>query len=600
MRKKPLLRVLSCIRFKPVFFISLVALGLLPFMLNYIFATFFVKMIAALETSNWSALRGDLVQAVIIWLGVSLSGGLAKFLFDYAVNHTTADFRSQVFAKIQRLPQSFLEERHSGDLISRVTNDLKALETVYKTNLRLIVRSILGGASALIVMLGQNTGLAVVTVSMGLVFTVVNSRFVKSVRQISDQVQNELGKLTTRLKDILAGVQVSRIFGLETKLNQDYAQENRKVYSLTQKRVRLNAMQNSVNFFSGFMSFVGLIIIGGLFVLKEQASFGDIIFVIQMQNDVNWMIRNLGDQLTQMQSGLAGAKRVLELIDFPEEPQQWDKANHTNGISISSRPIHGSSATSHEQRERFAVEMQEVTFHYLNGGPVLKDLSFQVSEGHIFALVGPSGGGKSTIFKLILGLYPPVAGEIFVDGRSVYDMTLAELRSMIAYVPQDSYLFSGTIGENIAYGNVYATQPEIETAAKAAFAHDFITRLPHGYNTRVGERGTHLSGGERQRIAIARAILKNAPILMLDEATSALDSESEQLVQKALEHLMVGKTTLVIAHRLSTVEKADQILVIDQGKVVEAGTHDRLLSNPDSLYTHLYKLQYAGKQGLAG
>ncbi|MDD2283270.1 MAG: ATP-binding cassette domain-containing protein, partial [Eubacteriales bacterium] len=238
-----------------------------------------------------------------------------------------------------------------------------------------------------------------------------------------------------------------------------------------------------------------------------------------------------------------------------------------------------------------AVNLDAVTFAYNGGEPALENVSLQVQPGETVALVGPSGGGKSTLFKLLLGYYPPEAGAISVLGRGLNQYTLRELRERIAYVPQISYLFSGTIAENIGFGKPGASKDEIEAAAKAAYAHDFISQLPQSYETLVGERGSHLSGGQRQRIAIARAILRNAPLLLLDEATSSLDTESEEQVQLALSRLMQGRTTLVIAHRLATVQNASRILVIAEGRLAEEGSHQELLE-AKGIYRHLYDMQF--------
>ncbi|HHT37636.1 MAG: ABC transporter ATP-binding protein [Candidatus Wallacebacter cryptica] len=589
MKKRTLMRIIKYIKLKPLYFISLTAVSLLSFAINYIVAAFFADMSAAMELGDLAVLLAKLTQTAWLLGGTALVGGISYYLLTYVVNRTSANFRTITFAKIQRLPASFLEENHSGDLTSRVTNDLKTLELVYSSNIQAICQSVLSGTAALAVMFIRSPELAAFTIGLGLIFTYLNARFAKLVRKLSNQVQERLGKLTERLSDLLAGMQTTRIYGLEAKMNNDYCEENRSVLALADRRVRCNAALGSVNFFTSFLSAVGLMIIGGFFVFRGRVGFGDIVFMVQMQNDAIRMFRSLGDQITQIQTGLAGAERVLELLDQQEEPVRLPKP-------VSIKP----SRTRTAADASTAVEIAGLDFCYPNGEQVLRKLNLTVPKGQMYALVGPSGGGKSTILKLLLGFYAPSAGEIVIDGRPIYDLSLEELRGLTAYVPQESYLFTGTIAENIAYGSPNATMDQIEACARAAYAHDFIVQLPNGYDSKVGERGAYLSGGQRQRIAIARAILKDAPILLLDEATSALDSESEYLVQKALERLMVGRTTIAVAHRLSTVEKADRIVVINQGQVAESGTHSELLADPNSLYRYLHQLQYADKQCLVG
>jgi ATP-binding cassette, subfamily B, bacterial len=293
--------------------------------------------------------------------------------------------------------------------------------------------------------------------------------------------------------------------------------------------------------------------------------------VINLLNGVVFMFTSLGNFIAQIQGSLAGANRVFELLDEPVEPERYVLKKTEDTAAM--------------------VELQDIGFSYNGTDRVLDGVSLSIGKGQMAALVGPSGGGKSTVLKMLLGYYPPQEGNIVVNAKSIGQYSLTELRDMMAYVPQDAYLFDGTVEENIWYGRPKATREEVIAAAEAANAHGFITELPEGYATKVGERGTRLSGGQKQRIAIARALLKNAPILLLDEATSALDSESEQLVQDALNRLMQGRTTIAVAHRLSTIRHADVIYVIEGGEVVEKGNHTELAEG-EGLYNRLYELQF--------
>jgi ATP-binding cassette, subfamily B, bacterial len=306
-------------------------------------------------------------------------------------------------------------------------------------------------------------------------------------------------------------------------------------------------------------------------ILYKYMDFGTMLAVINLLNGVVFMFTSLGNFIAQIQGSLGGANRVFELLDEPVEPERYVLKKTEDTAAM--------------------VELQDIGFSYNGTDRVLDGVSLSIGKGQMAALVGPSGGGKSTVLKMLLGYYPPQEGNIVVNAKSIGQYSLTELRDMMAYVPQDAYLFDGTVEENIWYGRPKATREEVIAAAEAANAHGFITELPEGYATKVGERGTRLSGGQKQRIAIARALLKNAPILLLDEATSALDSESEQLVQDALNRLMQGRTTIAVAHRLSTIRHADVIYVIEGGEVVEKGNHTELAEG-EGLYNRLYELQF--------
>jgi ATP-binding cassette subfamily B protein len=305
-------------------------------------------------------------------------------------------------------------------------------------------------------------------------------------------------------------------------------------------------------------------------MVNGQCSVGSLLALVMLMGKVTSLFNQLGSFVTQFQISMAGAARVFEILDILPEPERYigSEVKKANGL----------------------ISMEEGTFRYAEGILAIDRISFHVPQGSVAAIVGPSGSGKSTVMKLLLGYYPLDSGSIFVNGKPMGNYTLTELRDMMAYVPQDAYLFDGTIEDNIRYGRIEATYEEIVSAAIAANLHEFIINQPAQYKTMVGERGLYLSGGQKQRIAIARALLKNAPILLLDEATSALDSESEQLVQEAVQTLMKGRTILMVAHRLSTIEHADVIYVMEKGKIAEWGNHQELLATK-GLYNHLYKMQ---------
>jgi ABC-type multidrug transport system fused ATPase/permease subunit len=428
-------------------------------------------------------------------------------------------------------------------------------------------------------MLALNWQLALVVVASGMVPLVVNILFAGPLRRVAERVQGQLGALSERLADLLAGYQVVRTFGLGEWILARFGTANRALLSSGMERVRLNAWLEAANAFGGGMILLPFAV-GAYMVLNGQATFGTLMALIQLNNPVQFLMFSLGGTITRVQASLAAAGRILQVLETPAEPERYGQA-----VTIPVGLPDGGAL----------LEFKDVHFSYDGGKEVLRGMSFKVQAGQSAAFVGPSGGGKSTLFKLLLGCYPVRQGAIFVQGRSINTCALSELRERFAYIPQDAFLYAGTIYENICYGKPGASQDEVIAAAQAAYAHDFIHELPEGYDTLVGERGARLSGGQRQRIAIARAVLRDAPVLLLDEATSALDSESEEWVQRALSALMKGRTALIIAHRLSTIESANVIFAIEGGRMAEWGSHDELLA-ARGLFYRLHELQFRDEE----
>ena len=498
-----------------------------------------------------------------------------SYAFDYSVKKTTGEIRKTLFKKIELLPMKYIESHHSGDLISRLTNDVSTAENAYSWQINMVLMSLISGIGSGAVLIFMNWKLALIAVVFGLLNVLVNAKYVKPIKKASDEVQKALSDSTQKLSDIIAGTHIIRIFNMSKRIILSYINLNNNIYNWAFRRVKLNSQLSAIGSLFGFMNFIGIVAIGSIMVIHGQSTFGTLIAFIQMQNGLFWMFNSLGNFITQLQSSLAGAQRIIDILDMPSEEEK----PHVD--------IDTSCKT--------AVEFDNVSFNYENKENILDGLNLTVMKNQNIALVGSSGCGKSTVYKLLLGYYRYKSGEIKIFGKQLEDYSIYDLRSIMAYVPQDNYLFNGTIEDNIRYGKSDATREEVEKAAKAAYAHDFITKLPEGYDTVVGERGARISGGERQRIAIARALLKNAPILLLDEATSSLDSESEQQVQKALEVLMKGRTTLVVAHRLSTIMNADMIYVLSNGKIAESGNHNDLLKL-NGIYSYLYNIQFEKTQ----
>lgn len=518
-----------------------------------------------------------LIRAVIMVSGtlllVSILSPTFSYIYRRTVKEVMADVRLMLFKQVGRFPSRYYEQHHSGDIMSRLSNDLLTMERTYSEHVKTIAIVLFSLVGSLIGMFLLDWRFASVLVVLSGVTLYINTRFAKSVRKISDKTQQQQGVLTERLNDFLAGLPIVKMFHLHHVVTRRYTEMNEQVTASTIEQGHKNALLEGTNFFINFLSFGGMLVFGIIMVAQDVIGVGSLVAIIQQQLLVTLGFLHLGQVLSILQSSLSGASRVIELLQEPIEPERY-------------------SALSEDipHQEDKVLEMNQVVFEYDPDAKVLDHFSLSIEEGETAALVGASGSGKSTVIKLLLGYYPAKSGAICLFGKTIGEYTLQEMRNLISYVPQDAYLFEGTIEENIRYGKLDATHEQIVEATRAAYAHDFIMDMPDGYETRVGERGALLSGGQRQRIAIARAIVKNAPILLLDEATSALDSGSEYWVQRALAELMKDRTTLIVAHRLSTVEDADMIYVVDQGNVVEHGRHEELLKQ-NGFYSRLYKMQ---------
>lgn len=495
-------------------------------------------------------------------------------LMEKSAIQVIADLRKELYQKIVHLPISYVRNEHSGEIISKMTNDLKAIELSFTRGINHLFYLSFCFIAVICVMFTLDFWLAIVALITAGISFMINVAFADPLKEAGRKVQNQLGLLTGNLSDLLAGISVIKTFNLYQKISGRFKDSNQGVYEASIERVKINAGLDSLNDFGKMIDIIGMMGVGAYLILKGQVSIGIVIAMWQLKSPILSIFNVLGKLMTTTQTSIAAAERIFALLDEEEEPLVYEH------LQMSSESLD------------LAVQVEKVNFGYQSDDPILKNLCFEVTKGSKVALVGPSGGGKSTIFKILLGFYPPDDGEVAIDGSSFVNTELTYLREKIAYVPQNAYLFSGTVKENICYGKVDVTEEEMIAAAKSANAHDFILQLENGYDTIVGERGAHLSGGQRQRIVIARAILKDAPILLLDEATSALDTEAEYLVQEALSHLAEGRTTLTIAHRFSTIQDVDEILVIDDGMVKERGTHEELMKIPHGIYRLLYEKQY--------
>ncbi|WP_210114290.1 ABC transporter ATP-binding protein [Hymenobacter aquaticus] len=513
--------------------------------------------------------------AVILLQGTFSFGRI--WLFTQVSEFTVRDIRQALYRKFVTLPIPYFEKHRVGAITSRITSDVGQIQDSFSLTLAELFRQVM----TLIVGI---TFIMLVSVKLSLFMlltfppiVVVAMIFGRKIRVLAKATQDELAKTNVIVEETLQGINTVKAF-----TNEEF--ETRRYTSSLTRTVQAALRSNLYR--GGFVSFVIIGLFGGIIlvlwraatlVAAGQMTIGDLTSFALYTIFIGASVGGLGELYGKVQSTLGASERILEILDEPSEPTHRPRVAGTAPLLV-----------------RGDIEYRNVAFSYPTRPdlPVLKNIDFDIQAGEKIALVGPSGAGKSTIVQLLMQFYELSGGKILIDGRDIQFYDLTELRRHIGIVPQETLLFGGSIRENIAYGKTAATDEEIVLAARKANAWQFISTFPEGLDTLVGERGVKLSGGQRQRIAIARAILKNPAILILDEATSALDSESEKLVQQAMDELMQNRTSIIIAHRLSTIRKVDKILVIDGGRIVEQGTHDELSSSENGLYANLLKLQF--------
>ncbi|MBQ1850120.1 MAG: ABC transporter ATP-binding protein [Lachnospiraceae bacterium] len=518
-----------------------------------------------------------IMQLAVMLLGLYLLRVLFRFLSNYLAHraawYLVGDLRSRLYDKLQCLDLSFFHDKQTGDLMSRVVNDTRDFELLYAHMIPDIITNLVTFVGVLVILLTINWKLALITCCPIPLILISGVIFAKIVRPYFKASQKVMGELNAQLQDSLSGLHEIQAFGQE-----EYEGERVRKKSFEQVVAMLRALRASAIFHPcvELLSSLGTVLVvffGGYLAYQGQISVADIVAFVLYLGLFYAPVSGLANLLESLQQSLAGAERVTLILDTPSRIQN----------DADAKPL---------ENVKGALCFDDVTFHYENQIPVLKHVSFTCEPGMMVALVGPTGVGKTTATQLISRFYDPIEGRILIDGQDIKHVTLESLRHNISPVLQDTFLFNGTIAENIGYARPDATMEEIEAAAKAANIHEDILHMPDKYETQVGERGLRLSGGQKQRVAIARAILRNSPIIVLDEATASVDVRTEQQIQKAIGELAGKRTIIAIAHRLSTIMNADLILVIHDGEIAESGTHAELMEKK-GIYYNMQKAQLA-------
>lgn len=511
-----------------------------------------------------------------------LSVFLFKNIFDFSQQYlvvkleqsVTRDLRNETFSHLLDLDMRFFGVTRAGQIISRLTSDADLLRALVTQNMAKLATSVLQVLITVVIMIGISPRLTIVALVVLPAMFGIWGRFLKRLRRGDRSVLNLGGEVASHLQETVLGIRQVKGSGAEPFERDRFERVTWAYFKAVVRNERIRALASPLTEMIGALGTVLLLWYGSRLVLVEhRIEAGTFIAFLGLSLKLYAPAKWLSKFPSSVQPGLVAAERIFEFLDAPINIKNSANAKRFSGVST-------------------AIEFEDVTFEYEAGRPVLTNIGLAVASGSVVALIGPSGAGKSTLVDLVARFYDPTRGRILIDGIDLRELAVPSLRSSLGVVSQDTVLFHDTVRSNIAYALPNATEDAVVRAARAANADEFIRDLPNGYDTILGERGTRLSGGQRQRLAIARAILRDPPILILDEATSALDSESERLVQEAMDTLLKGRTVFVIAHRLSTVRNADVIVVLQAGRIVQSGTHEQLLAE-GGLYRHLYRLQFA-------
>ena len=528
-----------------------------------------INAVVVLKNSDLlNSLTRDLVIIILFQAAFAITH---NYILGFIGHRVTADFRIELFSHIQSLSLRFFQGRRVGEILSRMSSDITVIQNALVSIPVAVLRqtiTLLGALAIIFYLNWKLTGLILLVLPPLMLFARI---FGKRLRVLTEKVQDKIAQALVVLEEVASSIKIVKSYTRESYEKKRFENEIESAFEQSIGKVRISSSFGPLILGLTFLVSTILIWYGGQQVMQGTTTPGELaaffLYALIMAGPIGTFVKIY----TQLQETLGAIRRVNEILDT--KPL----------VNSPENPVKLTSLKGH-------VCFSEVVFGYEDGTPILNNISFDIYPGKTVALIGPSGAGKSTTVQLLLRFFDPQSGKIQIDGNDLKSLDLESYLSQVALVPQETLLFGGTIRENILYGKLDATDTEMIEASKSANAHEFIVEFSNGYDTLVGEKGTKLSGGERQRIAIARALLKNPKVLVLDEATSALDNQSEMLIQDALEKLMAGRTTFIIAHRLSTVHNADKIIVLNKGKIVESGTHKELMAN-EGLYHHLYTMR---------
>ena len=511
------------------------------------------------------------VAVIVIYMIKGTCNYGQTILMSFIGQRIVADLRNKLYRQMQMQSLSFFTRNPTGILMSRITNDVGYVQGAVSEAVTSLLKDSFTLICLIFVIFYRDWKLGIIAMFVFPLAIYPIAKFGQKMRSIAKRTQVTMGSLTTLLQETISGTRIVKAFSMEEYENQRFERENEHLFKLAMKSVSVSAVSSPLMEFLGGIGIATIIFWGGYQVIKGVSTPGTFFSFLTALIMLYEPVKRLTNVNNTIQQGIAGAERVFSIIDTAP-----DIKNDAHAVDL--------------PKISRDIDIHNVTFRY-EEAPVLKNINIAINAGEAVAFVGMSGGGKTTLVNLIPRFYDVTEGRIMIDGHDIRDVTLESLRGQIGIVTQQTILFNDTVRNNIAYGNIEKTEEDIIHAAKAANAHDFIINLPNGYDTVIGEQGAKLSGGERQRISIARALLKDAPILILDEATSSLDTEAEIEVQDALENLMKGRTTLIIAHRLSTIRNAHRIIVLASGEIVEEGTHESLIEKKGE-YFKFYNMQF--------